>query len=306
MKQRSELSNYLIDPNKFTFEKAVMILSVVWKFLKSFSVMKRKKKAAVSDHRFEMFITLDGKGAEIDSKTDDDSRDVKLHALTSIFRCNNSEIDVEKKSIYKVFDDKYVANFKTEGNENIIDVLRLNSANLGHPLPGWVCGAIDGQKFKNRFHVLITDENVNDSLTCLFQKGTAEVKKFVKPDTIRKIAVEKNDILFSKSRILDGYRFQIAGGLEPKENLFQFGIKMFTPVLERYSPLSYSIADYIHRIRANHRGYETCFRESLCHVFILQGLGLFREISEDCVKCAKVRGRFIEASMGPLTDAQHS
>ena len=304
VKQRSELSNYLIDPNKFTFEKAVMILSVVWKFLKSFSVMKRKKKAAVSDHRFEMFITLDGKGAEIDSKTDDDSRDVKLHALTSIFRCNNSEIDVEKKSIYKVFDDKYVANFKTEGNENIIDVLRLNSANLGHPLPGWVCGAIDGQKFKNRFHVLITDENVNDSLTYLFQKGTAEVKKFVKPDTIRKIAVEKNGILFSKSRILDGYRFQIAGGLEPKENLFQFGIKMFTPVLERYSPLSYSIADYIHRIRANHRGYETCFRESLCHVFILQGLGLFREISEDCVKCAKVRGRFIEASMGPLSDAQ--
>ena len=45
-------------------------------------------------------------------------------------------------------------------------------------------------------------------------------------------------------------------------------------------------------------------RESLCHVFILQGLGLFREIREDCVKCAKVRGRFIEASMGPLTDAQ--
>ena len=84
VKQRSELSNYLIDPNKFTFEKAVLILSVVWKFLKSFSVMKRKKKAAVSDHRFEMFITLDGKGAEIDSKTDDDSLylDVIIPKLT--------------------------------------------------------------------------------------------------------------------------------------------------------------------------------------------------------------------------------
>ena len=56
-------------------------------------------------------------------------------------------------------------------------------------------------------------------------------------------------ILLSHSRILDCIRFQVAGGLENLESLFQFGIKSMNPVLDRFSPLSYSIGDYIHRVK---------------------------------------------------------
>ena len=75
----------------------------------------------------------------------------------------------------------------------------------------------------------------------------------------------------------------MAGELESLESLFQFGIKSLNPVIDRFSPLAYSIAEFIHRVKANHRGYENCYRESLSHVFINQGLSLFRELNEDCI-----------------------
>ena len=68
--------------------------------------------------------------------------------------------------------------------------------------------------------------------------------------------------------------------------------------------LSYSIGDYVHRVVAKHGGYETCLRESLNICFIIQGLSLFRELGEDCVKCKKLRKRFLDISMGPVANEQ--
>jgi hypothetical protein len=74
------------------------------------------------------------------------------------------------------------------------------------------------------------------------------------------------------------------------------------PVLERFSPLSYSIGDYVHRKLSKHAGYESCLRESLNHCFIIQGLSLFRELGEDCVKCLKKRKMFLDIAEGPVSD----
>ena len=38
---------------------------------------------------------------------------------------------------------------------------------------------------------------------------------------------------------------------------------------------------------------------------MIQGLSLFREIGDDCFRCAIKRKKFIEASMGPIADDQH-
>ena len=45
---------------------------------------------------------------------------------------------------------------------------------------------------------------------------------------------------------------------------------------------------------------------SLQHVRILQGRSLFAEIADDCVKCKRIRRKYIEARMGPLQDCQLS
>ena len=52
---RSEFSNYIISPTKFKFEKVVRILSIVWRFIKSFR--SRKLKALKDDLKFKMFQT---------------------------------------------------------------------------------------------------------------------------------------------------------------------------------------------------------------------------------------------------------
>ena len=85
----------------------------------------------------------------------------------------------------------------------------------------------------------------------------------------------KEGVLFSKGRIVEGMNFVQTGGLELSD-LGQVGIKAHIPVVDRYSPLAYSIANHLHWNLAKHKGIETCNRISLTHVNILQGASLYR------------------------------
>ena len=137
-----------------------------------------------------------------------------------------------------------------------------------------------------------------------FKKGSQEVKHFNKKDMIDKIAVEKQGILFSRSRILDGQRFIIAGGFKHDSLGLEVQLNLTTPVLDRHSPIALSIALYIHHDLGQHAGYETCYRLSLGFVHIIQGASLFRVIGEECVKCSMVRRKYLEVVMGPISDHQ--
>ena len=113
----------------------------------------------------------------------------------------------------------------------------------------------------------------------------------------------KDGILFSKGRIIDGMNFVQTGGIQIGE-LGHFGIKAHIPLIDRHSPLAYSIALYVHWILAKHRGIETCNRISLGHVNILQGASLYKELGEECVRCRMKRKRYLEMPMGPVSDHQ--
>ena len=149
----------------------------------------------------------------------------------------------------------------------------------------------------------IDDVDIQSSLLYLFRKGSSEVKEFNKSSYIKKIAVDKDGILFSKGRVLDGMNFIDTGELG-NLNVGSLGVNVHTPVLDRYSPLSYSIAQYVHYSLGNHRGIETSNRMSLEHVSIIQGMTLYREISDDCWTCQKKRKRFLDISMGPIAQEQ--
>ena len=152
--------------------------------------------------------------------------------------------------------------------------------------------------------VQMTDDMLNQSLNFLFKKASDEVRQFYPKERLKKISIEKEGILYSKSRILDGQRFILAGDLKDSNILIEKNLNLFTPVLDRFSPLSYSLANYIHVKMMKHAGEESSYRCSLGHCFIIQGLGLFREIIEDCVQCKKLRKKFIEVSMGGISDHQ--
>ena len=148
-----------------------------------------------------------------------------------------------------------------------------------------------------------TDRYINLALCYLFRKATAEVKKFNSKLSIEKISVEKEGVLFSTGRMVQGMKFIQAGGLEVTD-LEPLGINSWSPILDRYSPLSYCIAQHVHWCLASHRGPETCYRLSLQHCFIMQGLPLFTELQNECIRCKKFKKKFIEQMMSPVSEHQ--
>ena len=153
--------------------------------------------------------------------------------------------------------------------------------------------------------VSLSDADLSMSLTYLYQKGSMEVKEFNTTFVVKKYTVEKDGILYSRSRLIDGMDVTEAGGLK-LDDLGELGLTARVPVLDRFSPLSYSVANHVHWNLCKHKGMETCNRTSLQRVHILGGPTLYKEIGEECIRCKMKRKKFIEVSMGPVSQHQLS
>ena len=89
----------------------------------------------------------------------------------------------------------------------------------------------------------IRDRDIQQALHYLYKTATAEVREFVKPEKINKNMFEKGGILFHRSRIIDGHRYTQAAGMGQTGDLSAQGINCYAPVIDRYSPLAYALAD---------------------------------------------------------------
>ena len=85
-------------------------------------------------------------------------------------------------------------------------------------------------------------------LLYLFRKATEEVKEFNSSATIQKIGVEVDGVLLSSGRIISEMEFR------QSVDLGALGIRTRLPILDRHSPLAYSIAQYVHWDLAKHGG----------------------------------------------------
>ena len=150
---------------------------------------------------------------------------------------------------------------------------------------------------------LLSNSSIHLALLYLYRKGSTEVLHFTSKKLLNKIAYEVDGILLSKGRLLDGMNFSETGEFGDF-NLGSLGVKVNIPVLERYSPLSYCIAQYVHWDVGRHRGIETTNRLSLEQVSIIQGMTLYREIASECIRCHMKRKRMTQVPMGPLAEEQ--
>ena len=103
-----------------------------------------------------------------------------------------------------------------------------------------------------------TDKFVNLTLLYLYRKATDEVKEFYSAAVVQKIGIEVDGVLLSSGRIIDEMDFLETAELEV--DLGSLGIRTRLPIIDRHSPLAYSIAQYVHWDLAVHRGAETCSR----------------------------------------------
>ena len=267
IQERASFSKYLLLPTKFSFRKIVRVYSYVFSFIS-------KVRLAISRR----------KGEEAKQ-----------------FEFENAPV---KFSVFNVpaFDDTENEDNPSTPVQALKTFFTYAEFTSAQSPPGYFTLT---QTVVTAGAEQITEKFINLSLNYLFRKAAAEVKKFNSRKVIEKISVEQDGILFSKSRILDGMSFAELGGLELAD-LQVMGVTAHVPVIDRFSPLAYSIGQHIHWNIAHHRGIESCNRFSLQHCSILQGMSLYKELAEDCMWCSRKKKKLIEVSMGPISDHQLS
>ena len=275
IEQRAEFSQYLILPTQFSFPKVVRIMSLVIGFVSKMRKNMRMVGQLLSEG--QLWFTV---------------------FQTSIITSSNREDNMDNNQVGVAVSEQvgellhgqelvqyYAKALSPEQREifNSVQVIRDDAAAVVTPLP--------------------EDKYINQALLYLYRKGTKEVKHFMKENKIMKIAVEKEGVLLSSGRLLEEMNFRETSEL-PELNLGSLGVKINLPVIERFSPLAYSLADHIHWDLARRKGTESCNRISLENVSIVQGATLYKELGEDCIVCKKKRKKHLEAAMGPISDSQ--
>ena len=151
---------------------------------------------------------------------------------------------------------------------------------------------------------VILESDRNKALEYIFQTETKIVKHFHSSTQLEKFSIEENNILYCKSRLLEGQTVKVVGGLKIDSDLKGlFNLNFKVPIIDHNSPLAYSLALHLHSL-FNHRGIETCYRLSLNYVKILGGKQIFKNIAINCVICLKDRKKYLKMIMGGLSDAQ--
>ena len=148
-------------------------------------------------------------------------------------------------------------------------------------------------------------DDLSRALKYWMVKATKEVIEFNNKEVVMKKGVKgPNGVLYSRSRLDDSHRFIVAGDFPADSIGRELGLNVMAPLIDRWSPIAYSIGLFIHDIVARHAGYETCNRMSLNYVYIMQGATLYKEMGAECSECHKIRKKYLDAVFGDVSDNQ--
>ena len=133
----------------------------------------------------------------------------------------------------------------------------------------------------------------------IFRITTKEVKHFCSKDDLKDSCM-KEDILTYTGRFLDmteiGNPTNIFLDLDP--------LSFNVPVLDRHSPVAYSIMIFAHTTLTHHGGAVSTLRESMTIAHILRGRDLALEVRRDCAFCKRYKAKTLAAEMGKIHPAQ--
>jgi hypothetical protein len=152
--------------------------------------------------------------------------------------------------------------------------------------------------------VLLSDSEVQYSLDYFFQKATEEVKSYLHPKIYEKHVFERNNILYYSGRVLsENISFKTA----MTDTMLDLSLGSFiVPVVERHSPLAYSIVNQIHWYHptARHCGVETTIRFTMNVAHIFQVRELVKLFRKQCIRCRYLLKRTIDVEMAPASKHQ--
>ena len=148
--------------------------------------------------------------------------------------------------------------------------------------------------------VMLTDAEVQHSLNYFFQKGSDEVKSFVHPKQYKNISVERNGILYFTGRVpLEDLTFKC----KMTNTMIDLSTGTFVvPIVEKYSPLSFSILNQMHWYDATskHSGVETTIRSTMTVAHILGVRDIAKLFRKNCARCRFLLKKTVDVEMGLL------
>ena len=122
------------------------------------------------------------------------------------------------------------------------------------------------------------------------------MKQFAKKSDYDHCSVEKNGILFYSGRLLDS-----TDVVALEKVMFDLHPGSFcVPVVDRFSPVAYSIMVEAHWSLVNNLNATTTYRESLKKVFILKGRDLAKEVRDGCLFCRRFKAKLLQVEMGQI------
>ena len=149
-------------------------------------------------------------------------------------------------------------------------------------------------KLNSSFSGAISDEEIRESENYFFRLATLEVRKFSRESEFKHCSVEKNKILYYVGRILVGQEITDVENILPDVPPLNF----VKPLVDRYSPVAYSIMLFCHTEIVKHRNAMTTLRKSREFAFILHGRELAIEVRNNCPHCRRFKARLLQAELG--------
>ena len=152
-------------------------------------------------------------------------------------------------------------------------------------------------------HLPLTDEELKQGANYFFRKCTAEIKQFLPKSKYQNISKEVDGILMYTGRILPTNEITCTGKFT-KAMKDLSSTTFCVPVVDKNSPVSYSIINDIHwnHPSAMHCGVETTWRHTLKVAFIIEGRALVKTIRKSCERCRYLIKKTIAVEMGPISN----
>ena len=142
---------------------------------------------------------------------------------------------------------------------------------------------------------VLTEEDYAGAKQYIFKKTTKELIHFNKKEKLAD-GVITNEVMRYSGRIMDGTEIDDPMGIFPDLQPVNFT----TPMIDRYSPVAYSIMIHAHVELTCHGGVRSTLRASRDVAFILQGKQLAAEVRQDCAYCQRYKVKQVEAVMGKI------
>ena len=135
----------------------------------------------------------------------------------------------------------------------------------------------EGVLTKSNKVMVLTDEDLSASLEYEFKEATEEVIKYNDKKAVDNVGINKDGVLFCKSRLLESKKVHAVGDLE----IGVKGVNSDAPVINKLSPIAVSVSLHLHYNVLPHKGAETLYILSLRHAKIILGWTFMIKFPED-------------------------